>query len=65
MAQRQEEAMVGRSLLDTASQVLGEQTTTFIDPLKTFMNLKDRLGDTVVEMRSPEELQQMANAQSA
>lgn len=55
-AQRQDEAMVGRSLLDTAQQTFGEQTPVVVDGYQTFQNLKDRMGDTVVVMRSPEEI---------
>ena len=58
-AQRQDEAMVGRSLLDTAAQVFGEQTPVLIDGHATFNNLKDRMGDTVLVMRDPAEVQQL------
>jgi hypothetical protein len=63
-AQGREDSMTARSILDTAAQTLGEQTALVVDGAATIRNLKNAMGDKIVEVRSEEQMMALMQAMS-
>ena len=60
-AQAREEVLVAQSIMAMSFETLGpEQTGLLIDGPATVKNIKERLKDTIVQVRTPQEIQQIA-----
>lgn len=68
-AQAREEVLIGQSIMEMAVQTLGEQVSILIDGPKTIQNIKAKLKDKLVEVRSEDQIRQavqmMQEAQGA
>lgn len=63
MAQAQEEVMVAHSLMGMASEIMGpEQAALLVDGPTTWNNMKAKLKDKLVQVRSEEQIMQILQA---
>ena len=62
-AQNREEAVEANALLDGIAQHAPQEVATLVDLPKTFSNIQNKVGDSLVALRSPQEYERLRQEQ--